>query len=401
MDFADGGDLHQAIKSRNGDRIPEPQVLDWFTQTTCALHHVHQRKILHRDLKTQNIFLTKQGMIKLGDFGIARVLEATKEFAKTMVGTPYYLSPEIIEELPYNFKSDVWSLGVVLYEMATLKHPFQADNLQRLAIKILHGTYPPPDSDMYSGDLISLISRMLCKSADDRPTLVDILCMPFLVPVVSEVVATYSLEHPVPEGTQTRIPASEGQRSQPRGAGSAARLLRSMKDQEPPVVQSMDCEDTVLYASVKVDSASVDEGFVHQGNETAPVEAVLEQDLATLPLQSADPQSEEEQPNGPEEGQYEDDFEDYEGSEEPQGANLDAVDTAAGNAGKVEALRTYLQGQVEEEDFQAVYSVVRAGEAQAHDDATLQERVGGHLAMDKLLPLFQLLVFLEDLVQTA
>jgi len=356
---------------------------------------------LHRDLKTQNIFLTKQGMIKLGDFGIARVLEATKEFAKTMVGTPYYLSPEIIEELPYNFKSDVWSLGVVLYEMATLKHPFQADNLQRLAIKILHGTYPPPDSDMYSGDLISLISRMLCKSADDRPTLVDILCLPFLVPVVSEVVTTYSLEHPVPEGAQTRIPASGEQRSQPRGAGSAARLLRSMKDQEPPVVQSMDCEDTVLYASVKVDAESAGDGFVHQANETAPVEAVLEQDLATLPLQSPDtPEVPGEEASGPEEGEYEEDFEDYEGSEEQQGANLDAVDTAAGNAGKVQALRSYLQGQVEEDDFQAVYSVVRAGEAQTHDDAQLQERVGGHLDMEKLLPLFQLLVFLEDLVQT-
>ncbi len=85
-----------------------------------ALKHCHDRKILHRDLKSQNIFLTKRGMVKLGDFGIARVLSNTKSRAKTIVGTPYYLSPEIIESLPYNFKSDIWSLGVLLYEMCAL-----------------------------------------------------------------------------------------------------------------------------------------------------------------------------------------------------------------------------------------------------------------------------------------
>ena len=71
--------------------------------------------MLHRDIKGQNIFLKQNGMIKLGDFGIARVLSNTIDKARTMVGTPYYLSPEIIENKPYNFKSDVWSVGVLLY----------------------------------------------------------------------------------------------------------------------------------------------------------------------------------------------------------------------------------------------------------------------------------------------
>ena len=84
------------------------------------MKHVHDRKILHRDLKSQNVFLTKKGLVKLGDFGIARVLSNTKSRAKTVVGTPYYLSPEIIESSPYNFKSDIWSLGVLLYEMCAL-----------------------------------------------------------------------------------------------------------------------------------------------------------------------------------------------------------------------------------------------------------------------------------------
>ncbi|CAE8721965.1 unnamed protein product, partial [Polarella glacialis] len=162
MDYADGGDVHQAIKRCEGKLLPELQIIEWFVQSCFALKHVHERKVLHRDLKTQNIFLMATGQIKLGDFGIARVLDATKDYAKTMVGTPYYLSPEIIEDKPYNFKSDVWSLGVVLYEMTTLKHPFDADSLVILASKILKDQYPLPDA-MYSDNLQALIKSMLCK----------------------------------------------------------------------------------------------------------------------------------------------------------------------------------------------------------------------------------------------
>jgi NIMA (never in mitosis gene a)-related kinase len=129
MDYADGGDLQGRIKDkykqkeRTGGQLQywgEDHVLNWFTQICLALKHVHDRKILHRDLKSQNIFLTKNNMIKLGDFGIARVLSETKSKAKTVVGTPYYLSPEIIQSKPYSFKSDIWSLGVLLYEMCAL-----------------------------------------------------------------------------------------------------------------------------------------------------------------------------------------------------------------------------------------------------------------------------------------
>jgi len=111
----------------------EDEVLDIFTQICLALKHTHDKKILHRDLKSQNIFLTKRGIVKLGDFGIARVLSHTKSAAKTVVGTPYYLSPEIIRSEPYNFKSDIWSLGVLLYEMAALQPPFNAQSLHQLA----------------------------------------------------------------------------------------------------------------------------------------------------------------------------------------------------------------------------------------------------------------------------
>ena len=83
----------------------------------------------------------KNGLIKLGDFGIARILDNTLAVARTMVGTPYYISPEIVESKPYSFKTDIWSLGVILYEMCALKPPFDANNLPNLAKKICAGRY--------------------------------------------------------------------------------------------------------------------------------------------------------------------------------------------------------------------------------------------------------------------
>ena len=98
MDYADGGDLQGHIKAQRekGGYLEESTILNWFTQICLAMKHCHDRKILHRDLKAQNIFLTTNGIIKLGDFGIAKVLNSTVEKAVTIVGTPYYLSPEII-----------------------------------------------------------------------------------------------------------------------------------------------------------------------------------------------------------------------------------------------------------------------------------------------------------------
>ena len=142
MDYADGGDLQSKIKDQKGALFSENQILDWFVQICLAIKHVHDKRILHRDLKSQNIFMMRSCRIKLGDFGIARVLSSTKDNAKTMVGTPYYLSPEIIENKPYSFKSDIWALGVLLYEMCTLRPPFDESSLHFLALKIVRGVYP-------------------------------------------------------------------------------------------------------------------------------------------------------------------------------------------------------------------------------------------------------------------
>ena len=117
MDFADGGDLQQRIKEQRGRPIAEGQILDWFTQMTLGMKHIHDRKVIHRDLKGGNIFLTKKGIVKIGDFGIAKVLMNTMQKAKTVVGTPYYLSPEVVQSNAYSYSTDIWSMGVILYEM--------------------------------------------------------------------------------------------------------------------------------------------------------------------------------------------------------------------------------------------------------------------------------------------
>ncbi|XP_075005441.1 serine/threonine-protein kinase Nek1 isoform X2 [Calonectris borealis] len=174
MDYCEGGDLFKKINAQKGILFSEDQILDWFVQICLALKHIHDRKILHRDIKSQNIFLTKDGTIQLGDFGIARVLNSTAELARTCIGTPYYLSPEICQNKPYNNKSDIWALGCVLYEMCTLKHAFEAGNMKNLVLKIISGPFPPV-SVHYSYDLRNLLSQLFKRNPRNRPSVNSIL----------------------------------------------------------------------------------------------------------------------------------------------------------------------------------------------------------------------------------
>jgi NIMA (never in mitosis gene a)-related kinase len=139
-----------------------------------AIKHIHDKRILHRDLKSQNVFLTEKGEIKLGDFGIAKCLKNTVEVAKTIVGTPYYFSPEIIQNKPYSFKSDIWSLGILLYEMCALKMPFDGSNLASLSIKIIKGNYTPLPTS-FTKDIRCLISSLLNVDMNKRPSINEIL----------------------------------------------------------------------------------------------------------------------------------------------------------------------------------------------------------------------------------
>lgn len=183
MEHADGGDLSAAIQRRKAaqQRWPESELMRIFVQITLALQHVHNANILHRDLKSQNIFLTSKGVVKLGDFGIAKVLDASDDQARTTIGTPYYLSPEICESRPYGRKSDVWSLGVILFELLALELPFQANSLPALIHKICstepsYGKITPH----YSEVLRELLQSMLNKDEEKRPAIKQIVKSDFM-----------------------------------------------------------------------------------------------------------------------------------------------------------------------------------------------------------------------------
>ncbi|XP_068557997.1 serine/threonine-protein kinase Nek5-like isoform X1 [Cebidichthys violaceus] len=186
MEYCDGGDLMKKINMQRGVFFTEGQVVDWFVQIGLGLKHIHDRKILHRDIKAQNIFLTNGGMkAKLGDFGIARMLNNTMELARTCVGTPYYLSPEICESRPYNNKTDIWSLGCVLYELCTLRHPFEGSSLRQLVGKICRGSYNPVPNH-YSYDLRLLVTQLFKVNPRDRPSVSSVLRRPFLEKHISK-----------------------------------------------------------------------------------------------------------------------------------------------------------------------------------------------------------------------
>lgn len=174
-EYCEGGDLDDKIKAwkKAGKRFDESLILAWFIQLVLAVKFMHEKRILHRDLKTRNIFL-KKNLIKLGDFGISRILMGTSDMATTFTGTPYYMSPEVLKHEGYKYKSDIWSMGVVLYELCNLQHAFQGESLMGVMYKIVEGN-PPKLSEKYSRELQTLYERMLDKDPAKRPSASEVL----------------------------------------------------------------------------------------------------------------------------------------------------------------------------------------------------------------------------------
>ncbi|GBM07397.1 Serine/threonine-protein kinase Nek1 [Araneus ventricosus] len=209
MEYAEGGDLHTAILKQRGVPFSEHRIISWFIQICLALQYIHYQNTLHRDLKSQNIFLTRNKMIKVGDFGIARVLKNPEELAKTAIGTPYYLSPEICQRKPYNHKSDIWALGCILFEMAALEHAFQAVDFIHLVSLILKGNRK--ELPRHCSSIIQdLVKDLLEFDPEKRPSTEVILAYPSLQPYLSEYMLTHGSRQsflPVlisPKETKTR-----------------------------------------------------------------------------------------------------------------------------------------------------------------------------------------------------
>jgi len=182
MEYCAGGDLRIWLDSlaQASEPLQEESVLHLFSQMLKGMEYVHSCHILHRDLKTSNMLLDMEHRsVKVGDFGIARVLESTTAVAVTMLGTPYYMSPEVCKGEPYRDKSDMWSLGCVLYEMCRFRHAFESQSLLGLVYCIVSEHYEPIP-EIYSQDLSKLVALLLSKTAEERPSAREALALPVL-----------------------------------------------------------------------------------------------------------------------------------------------------------------------------------------------------------------------------
>ena len=185
MEYADEGDLFQKITlyKKLHTTFSENDAWKIFIQITKGLHDLHSYNILHRDLKSANVFLFRDGTAKLGDLNVSKI--AARGLGCTQTGTPYYASPEVWKDNPYNLKSDIWSLGCLCYEILMLKTPFRAQTMEGLYRKVMKGKFPEI-SKQYSNKFDFIISNMLQLKPEDRPTTGDILKLPEVVEKIEE-----------------------------------------------------------------------------------------------------------------------------------------------------------------------------------------------------------------------
>lgn len=160
MENADGGDILGQIKQKNNrkESFGEKTIWHYFIQIVRGLKALHDLKICHRDIKCANIFLTKNGEAKLGDMNVSKVAKAG--MLLTVTGTPYYACPEVWKNMPYDNKSDIWSLGCVMYEMITGRPPFTAQSMKELGNRVISGKYEQISSK-YSQELRDVLKMLL------------------------------------------------------------------------------------------------------------------------------------------------------------------------------------------------------------------------------------------------
>ncbi|XP_025062561.1 serine/threonine-protein kinase Nek4 isoform X5 [Alligator sinensis] len=200
MGFCEGGDLYHKLKEQKGKLLPETRVVEWFVQIAMALQYLHEKHILHRDLKTQNVFLTRTNIIKVGDLGIARVLENQYDMANTLIGTPYYMSPELLSSKPYNYK------------------------------------LPPMPKD-YSPQLVELIRTMLRKKPEERPSVKNILRQPYIKHQISLFL----------EATKVKAAKTHRKMADPKPKSPAVVLLKMEYSKDNSVPQRHSSEQARKY----------------------------------------------------------------------------------------------------------------------------------------------------------
>ena len=176
-EYEEGGDLYNRIQIQKAKKelFTESQILNWFTQICLGLNYIHSKKIIHRDLQTKNIFLTKNDQIKIGKFGNSKKIISTIQNATKLIDSASVLAPELIENQPYSNKIDIWSLGIILYELMTLRKPFEIKSITLLFEKINIADYPKIKNLNYNKTLINLVESLLKVNPDKRPSVNNIL----------------------------------------------------------------------------------------------------------------------------------------------------------------------------------------------------------------------------------
>ena len=173
MEYADDGDINHKIQENLKRRLQfeESQVWEWIIQLLKGLKYLHDNKIMHRDLKCANIFLMKNGLVKIGDLNVSKITKSN--MARTQTGTPYYIAPEIWKDKPYDYKCDIWSLGCIIYEICTSRPPFRGTSLAELGNNILRGYYLPFSG--FSNDIKNIIAKMLIVDPNKRASINELL----------------------------------------------------------------------------------------------------------------------------------------------------------------------------------------------------------------------------------
>ncbi|XP_031518730.1 serine/threonine-protein kinase Nek11 isoform X14 [Papio anubis] len=179
-EYCEGRDLDYKIQEYKeaGKIFPDNQIIEWFIQLLLGVDYMHERRILHRDLKSKNIFL-KNNLLKIGDFGVSRLLMGSCDLATTLTGTPHYMSPEALKHQGYDTKSDIWSLACILYEMCCMNHAFAGSNFLSIVLKIVEGDTPSLP-ERYPKELNAIMESMLNKNPSLRPSAIEILKIPYI-----------------------------------------------------------------------------------------------------------------------------------------------------------------------------------------------------------------------------